>query len=431
MWGTFFKKVVPAVAGWATKRGSREVASSAAAAAAKSTAKSTAKSATRTTVKRTVKDTTGDAVEDALKQIGGRRIPRSVKVGLPAAAVGLEAFTPLDPISRGWNFAKSLGSTPAPEVNTYEKMKELGLLPDGQKPVDYTSSLDEYVRQIQEQQQVPLPDLMGAFDQNVASAQSQLDAYLAGNRAYGQNTSQAVADAYKQMSQNLLRESDDVFNRGQVTAGDIDNLYGSLGFDNLQESYADTGSDTSGLAGVSGADASAADDTRVYGRSLADYLGRDAGIDSAALERTAQSQALQGAALAQSLRDFIQQAESERRMDFSQQVMNQRAQIDNQQKMMEYEQEANLQNYLNSIGWDIAQVKAQEGLGGQQQEEITRAIAIEAVEAFYNGDEQERRKIAANFGSVEDWVAAVQANPTVFRVVLGRDPVALYMQGGG
>jgi hypothetical protein len=294
------------------------------------------------------------------------------------------------------------------------------LLPlDGESRAD--AILDQYLSGTGAYQRPDAADLVGDYDQYASAAQSDLNSYLQALSGYGQGQSQNIASAYQQLSKDLLTSAEDEFTRGQMTAADIDALYGALAGEQAAlaagEGLSAPTSATTGLVAPSGEMATAPEGTRVYGRSLGDYLGRESGIESAAIERTAQSQALQGAALAQSLKDYIAFANMQRQAEMNQQVLSGRqavsqAQADRDLQLSRDEQDYNRQADQLRLERDMETAKAVD-------------LAVNTAARMWNNaaakgkDDPIYRELVRNFGTRDRMLEYAEKNPRSFLNLFG------------
>lgn len=276
-------------------------------------------------------------------------------------------------------------------------------------------------------QQPALPDFVGSERSAAAQDRRTLEDWLASSGEYSRNQAQAISDAYQGMSQNLLQSSGDIFQRGQTTASDIDRLYATLAGENLDTVYGEglstPVSDVGGLAAPSGAAVSAADTTRTYGRSLADYLGQEAGVESAALEQMAGSQALQGAALAQSLRDYVAMSENDRRMELGRELTaRERAAVD-RQAAAEFEMQRELADYNRQLAQQLFGFEGVDRERAQFDRQIRAQDAATAANLWTTASREQRavyERIAGASGQegLERFVEFIANNPE-YLVALG------------
>lgn len=279
-----------------------------------------------------------------------------------------------------------------PDLPEFDMGKALEFLPPSERPVSEADRFNEWLQKNQYETVAP-PDVTSSAASAANQQRAALNDYLATAGQYGQNQSAAIQQAYKDLSQSMLEKSADVFQRGQVTAADIDRLYETLAAENLGTAYGEglstPTSDVAGLAAPAGEAATSADVARTYGGTLADYLGQQAGIESAAIEQNAASQALQGAALAQSLRDYIAMASGEKRFQLESDLAAQAAEAARQQQMLDYEAAAQDRAWKQQVAQQLF------GFEGVDRE---RAIA----------DEENRGLSAATAARI--WA---QADPTL------------------
>jgi hypothetical protein len=278
-------------------------------------------------------------------------------------------------------------------------------------------------------QQPTIPDFVGTEQGFAARDLAELENYLRDNRLYSTNQAQAISDAYQGMSQNLLQSSDDIFQRGQVTAGSIDQLYDTLAAENLGTSYGEglstPVSDVGGLAAPAGDMVSAADTTRTYGRSLADYLGQEAGIESAALEQVAGSQALQGAALAQSLRDYVRMAETDARRQLGRELTARERDAMQRRSETEFQMELQQQDYQRQLAQQLFGFEREDTLEARMREEQRNASAAAAANfwATARGDQKKllERIVEGKKGQegLEAFVKFISENPEYLTAIGG------------
>jgi hypothetical protein len=268
------------------------------------------------------------------------------------------------------------------------------------------------------------PDLVGPVQAEAAAARANLEDYLATTGQYSRNQAQAISDAYQQMSQQLLESSGDIFQRGQITASDIDQLYNTLATENLGTAYEGAyAGDVGGLAAPSGEAATGADVARTYGGSLADYLGQQAGIESAALEQTAGSQALQGAALAQSLRDYVAMAEAEKRYQLGRELSAAERDAAQQQAMLNFQADQMALDYQRQLAQQIFGFRAQDRTNAQIREDERRNAAQQAANLWLYADPQTKQTLSRMVGGLTGqegfnaFVDAVYKDPRIITAV--------------
>jgi hypothetical protein len=316
------------------------------------------------------------------------------------------------------------GTEPEPELDI---QRVLGELPAFEGP-----SLGERFKAFTEENpyiSVTPPPFMGDFQADAARQRANLDDYLGATGQYSRNQADAIANAYQQMSQKTLADSGDVFQRGQVTAADIDQLYETLAAENLGTAYGEgvsaPVSDVSGLAGPAGVAATSGDVARTYGGSLADYLGQQAGFESAALEQTAASQALQGAALAQSLRDYVTMAEAEKRYMLGRELSSQERQVAQQEGLMKYESDMMENDYKRQLAQQLFGYESMDSVSASQRAEEQRQVATIAVTLWSQATPERRAAYERLVGGLkgqeglEAFVKLVYDNPEIINFIGG------------
>lgn len=341
----------------------------------------------------------------AIGKGGSARKVGKFGVGLLALETLVRPFG-VSPIGGIWKNLTGGESEPKFDVS-----QALTMIPQAPAPL----SQEEQFKQWQAEnpfQPTLTPDVVGGVNAAAGTQRDSLNNYLAATGEYSKNQAQAISDAYKQMSQALLRDSGDVFQRGQVTAADIDQLYEQLAAENLGTAYGEglstPTSDLAGLAAPSGEAATAPDTTRTYGSTLANYLGQQAGIESSALEQTAASQALQGAALAQSLRDYVTMAEQEKRYQLESQIAAQLAEAARQQEMLKYESEREAQDYARQVAqqeFGFRNLDRQEAALREQERRDAANLAV----SLWISATSERRKLYEQIGGGQKGQAGMNA----------------------
>lgn len=268
------------------------------------------------------------------------------------------------------------------------------------------------------QQMMPaVPDLVSSYDRQAAAAQSALDNYLATTGAYAGNQAQAIGSAYNRLAGQLQQSAQDEFTRGQMTAADLEALYGNLAATQAATAagagQATPVSETAGLAAPSGAAATAPQTTRTYGRGLADYLGREAGIESAAIGRTAQSQALQGAAQAQSLNDYFAMQAAQAQYNLANELAAGRTDAERQQAMLQYERDMQNLDYESAVAQQMLQLELEDEALGTGDQAAAQNAAITAATVWNGASEELRNTLRQQTGveTVEEFVQLVYENP--------------------
>jgi hypothetical protein len=150
-------------------------------------------------------------------------------------------------------------------------------------------------------------DFIGQATQSQGRRQAALDAYLRDAGVASGAMSQDVEDRYRNLSLQMLGTAQAGQRTGQLTARDIDDLYGRLADEPV--SGMDTGTITSGSVPMGGEMATAPQSVRTYGRSLADYLGAETGAATAAGERMAAATAGLGVGIGAGMRGFASDSE--------------------------------------------------------------------------------------------------------------------------
>jgi hypothetical protein len=276
-------------------------------------------------------------------------------------------------------------------------------------------------------QQATPPNLVEIAQRDAAQAQADLEAYLQGAGLYSRNQAQAVEDAFRAMSQNLLESSGNIYQRGQTTAADIDRLYETLGAEQLATAYGEGLStpqgDLAGLAAPSGEMATSSDAARTYGGSLANYLGQEAGIESAALEQVAQSQALQGAALAQSLRDYVAMAELDKRYQLGRELSAAERAAATEQAMLEWQMQQQQNDYNAQLAQQLFGFEREDERVRAEEEDVRRRSAATAAWTWTTATGEQKRLLERIVGGktgqagLEEFVRMVYENPALLQVV--------------
>ena len=273
-----------------------------------------------------------------------------------------------------------------------------------------------------------LPNLVTAFDTQAAAAQNALNNYLATMGGYSSNQAAAIRDAYGRMASNLQKSADDTFTRGQMTAADLENLYSGLA---AQQAATAAGagqatpvSQTAGLAAPSGEMATAPQTTRTYGRGLADYLGREAGIESGAISRTAQSQALQGAGMAQGLQDYLAMKSADLQFQLANNLAQGRTEAQQRQAMMQYERDMADLDFEAQAAQQMMGFQMQEAQQAAAEEQVKYDAAVQAAYSWQTASDEARMQIANSLGinpdsGLEQFVRAVYNNPTLLTALQG------------
>jgi hypothetical protein len=271
-----------------------------------------------------------------------------------------------------------------------------------------------------------LPDLMAGYDAQAAAAQNSLNNYLNTMGTYAGNQSRAITDAYSRMASNLQKSADDTFTRGQMTAADLENLYAGLAGQQAAMAagagQATPASQTAGLAAPSGAAATAPQTTRTYGRGLADYLGREAGIESGAISRTAQSQALQGAGMAAGLNDYLAMKSADLQFQLANQLAASRTEAQQKQAMMEYELALADLDYESQAGQQMLEYQMEEQQMAQAEEDERYNSAVKASYMWNMMDPDTRTSILTSLGLPEGagadaFIKAVYENPALLTAI--------------
>jgi hypothetical protein len=214
------------------------------------------------------------------------------------------------------------GNDPVEEEELYPE-----LFPgEAPAPPSATTVFDDWLEEVGGYEAGTAPGYGEQAAQQAAEAQANLEQWLGQYSAYGNNQAAAIQGEYNDVAARTEQLAAEIANEGQMTAADIDALYGSLGgyVGDLESGAglsADTG-DTTGMVAAAGELATAGDMSGAYGASIADWLGRESSIDSSGMRAQALSTNAQGVAGAQGIRDEVTMQAAAQRFALQQQLLN-------------------------------------------------------------------------------------------------------------
>lgn len=248
-----------------------------------------------------------------------------------------------------------------------------------------------------------LEAIMSAGEGKYASeAKANLADYLANMNQYVASQAPAVRGAYDQLAAEAQREAAMAYARGQGAAGDVYGMYqdvaGQTAGYGAGEGLATGAGELAGLTGVSGEMATAPQELGAYGASLADYLGRSAGITRDDLAAAARSYQAAGIGSEAEMRNMAAGLAAQR----------------------EYELGQNIAEYNEARRQELADLKSQlavermayeQGLEVPTTKEQRDARRVQAERIWRDLDEDQQKAVLDLYITKEDYLAAFLRDP--------------------